>query len=252
MNDIQERRLTLRERERYNRQMLIQGWGETGQLKLRNAKVTVAGSGGLGNPVSLYLAAAGVGTITIIDDDCYELSNLNRQILGCEQDIGRPKVEVAKEKLCVLNPKVHVNAQNKTITAENADSLINGSDVVIDAMDNWATRYILNNTCIDNRIPLVHAGIQGLSGQITTIVPGKGPCLQCLIPKPPREVRPFPVLGATPGLFASLQVMEAIKLILGIGETLVGRLLLFSGEDMTCNIVRISRSPDCPACGKLK
>jgi adenylyltransferase/sulfurtransferase len=252
MNDIKERRLTLQERKRYNRQMLIQGWGETGQLKLRNARVTVAGSGGLGNPASLYLAAAGVGRITLIDNDCYELSNLNRQILSCEQDIGRPKVDVAKEKLCALNSTIQVNTQNKTIKADNVDALIKDSDVVIDAMDNWATRYILNKACIDNRIPLVHAGIQGLSGQITTIIPGKGPCLQCLIPKPPPEVRPFPVLGATAGLFATLQVMEAIKLILGTGETLVGRLFLLSGEGMTCNIVRISRSLDCPACGKLK
>ncbi|MCJ7608769.1 HesA/MoeB/ThiF family protein [Candidatus Bathyarchaeota archaeon] len=252
MNDIKERRLTLQERKRYNRQMLIQGWGETGQLKLRNARVTVAGSGGLGNPASLYLAAAGVGRITLIDNDCYELSNLNRQILSCEQDIGRPKVDAAKEKLCALNSTIQVNTQNKTIKADNVDALIKDSDVVIDAMDNWATRYILNKACIDNRIPLVHAGIQGLSGQITTIIPGKGPCLQCLIPKPPPEVRPFPVLGATAGLFATLQVMEAIKLILGTGETLVGRLFLLSGEDMTCNIVRITRSLDCPACGKLK
>lgn len=252
MNDIKERRLTLQERKRYNRQMLIQGWGETGQLKLRNARVTVAGSGGLGNPASLYLAAAGVGRITLIDNDCYELSNLNRQILSCEQDIGRPKVDAAKEKLCALNSTIQVNTQNKTIKADNVDALIKDSDVVIDAMDNWATRFILNKACIDNRIPLVHAGIQGLSGQITTIIPGKGPCLQCLIPKPPPEVRPFPVLGATAGLFATLQVMEAIKLILSTGETLVGRLFLLNGEDMTCNIVRISRSLDCPACGKLK
>jgi len=158
MNDIKERRLTLQERKRYNRQMLIQGWGETGQLKLRNARVTVAGSGGLGNPASLYLAAAGVGRITLIDNDCYELSNLNRQILSCEQDIGRPKVDAAKEKLCALNSTIQVNTQNKTIKADNVDALIKDSDVVIDAMDNWATRYILNKACIDNRIPLVHAG----------------------------------------------------------------------------------------------
>ena len=245
-------RLSEKELERYNRQMMIPGWGAEGQLKLKEAQVAVAGEGGLGNPVSLYLAAAGVGRILIIDDDCYELSNLNRQILGGQEDIGRPKVDVVKEKLHTLNSEIEIKALNMKITAENACDLIKGSDVVVDAMDNWKTRFDLNNACVESRIPLVHAGIHSLSGQITTIVPGEGPCLQCIIPKPPPEVRPFPVLGATPGFFATLQVMEVVKLILRIGIPLIGRLLLFSGEDMSCSVVQVSRNPECPVCSRIK
>ena len=244
-------RLSKEELERYHRQIMINDWGEEGQLKLKEAKVTVAGAGGLGNPASLYLAAAGVGRITIIDNDCYELSNLNRQVLGWQKDIGRPKVDAAREKLCALNPDINVEALKTEITAKNVRDLIRGSNVVVDAMDNWRTRFDLNSGCVEYQIPFVHAGIHGLSGQMTTIVPGEGPCLQCIIPRPPPEIRPFPVLGATPGFFAMLQVVEVIKLILGIGRPLVGRLLLFSGEDMSCNVVQVSRNPDCPVCGGL-
>ena len=244
--------LSKEESERYNRQMMIQGWGEEGQLKLKKAKVVIAGAGGLGNPAAIYLAAAGVGRILNIDNDQYELSNLNRQILGWQKDIGRPKVEAAEEKLRALNPDIEVEAVNTEITAENVCDLIRDSDVVVDALDNWKTRFDLNSGCVECRIPLVHAGIHGLSGQITTIVPGEGPCLRCIIPKAPPEIRPFPVLGATPGLFAMLQVMEVIKLILGLGKPLVGRLFLFSGEDMSSSIVQVSRNPDCPICSRTQ
>jgi len=244
--------LSKEELERYDRQIMIHNWGKGGQLKLKSAKVVIAGAGGLGNPASIYLAAAGVGRILNIDNDVYELSNLNRQILGWQNDIGRPKVEAAKEKLRALNPDIEVEAVNTEITAENVCDLIRGSDVVVDAMDNWKTRFDLNSGCVECRIPLVHAGIHGLSGQITTIVPGEGPCLLCIIPRTPPEIRPFPVLGATPGLFAMLQTMEVIKLILGLGKPLVGRLLLFSGEDMSFNVVQVSRNPECPVCGELR
>ena len=242
------RDLVERDLQRYNRQMLIPNWGREGQLRLKNATVTVAGAGGLGCPASIYLAAAGVGHLRLLDNDCFELSNLNRQILGWEKDIGRPKTTAAKEKLQALNSDIEVEAKQVEITATNVCDLIGGSNVVVDAMDNWKTRFILNKGCVDSGIPLVHAGIQGMNGQITTIIPGQGPCLSCMLPHAPPEVRPFPVMGATPGLSAMLQVMETIKLIVGIGEPLVGKLLLFSGDDMNFSTVQVSRNPKCPVC----
>ncbi len=244
-----EKDLMERDLQRYDRQMLIPNWGKEGQLRLKNAFVIVAGAGGLGCPVSTYLAAAGVGRILLLDNDCFELSNLNRQILGWEKDIGRSKTTAAQEKLHALNSDIEVEARQVEITAANVCNLIRGSNVVVDAMDNWKTRFILNQGCIDSRIPLVHAGIQGMSGQLTTIVPGEGPCLNCILPRAPPEVKGFPVVGATPGLFAALQVMETVKLIVGIGQPLVGKLLLFSGDDMTFSTVEISRNPKCSTCG---
>lgn len=244
--DLMERDL-----QRYDRQMLIPNWGREGQLRLKNATVTVAGTGGLGCPASIYLATAGVGHLLLLDNDCFELSNLNRQILGWEKDIGRPKTVAAHEKLHALNSDIEVEARQVEITATNVCDLIRGSNVVLDAMDNWKTRFILNQGCVDSEIPLVHAGIQGMNGQLTTIIPGKGPCLNCVLPRAPPEVKPFPVMGATPGLFAMLQVMETIKLIVGIGEPLVGKLLLFSGDDMSFNTVEVSRNPKCPVCVKV-
>lgn len=236
------------ELERYDRQMLIHGWGREGQAKLKRAKVVVAGVGGLGCPASLYLAAAGVGNIILIDNERFELSNLNRQILGCQRDIGRLKAEAAREKMEALNPEVEVSEKRVKITRNNIQELIHGSDVVLDAMDNWSTRFIINEGCVRERIPLVHAGIHGWSGQMTTIFPRKGPCLRCLIPKNLLEIEPFPVLGATAGFFAMLQVMEVIKLLTGLGSPLIGKLLIFDGEDMSFNLVEISRNPSCPVC----
>ena len=240
--------LSKSELERYNRQMLISGWGKEGQTKLKKAKVVVAGVGGLGCPVSLYLTAAGVGNITLIDNEKFELSNLNRQILCFQKEVGRPKIEVAQEKLEALNPEIKVSTRLVEITKNNICELIHGSDVVVDAMDNWKTRFIINEGCVLERIPLVHAGIYGWSGQITTILPGKGPCLRCIIPHDLIEVKPFPVLGATPGFFAMLQVMEVAKLLTGLGSPLIGKLLIFDGEDMSFNIVEVSRNPKCPIC----
>lgn len=244
-------KLTPSDLERYNRQMLMPNWGEKGQVKLKSAKVVIAGAGGLGCPASLYLAAAGVGKLTIVDREKFELSNLNRQILGWQRDVGKPKAEVCRKKLEALNPDINVDAVITDITEDNIRGLIRGSNVVIDAMDNWKTRFIINEGCIREGIPFVHAGIHGLSGQVTTILPGKGPCLRCIIPRTPPEVERFPVLGATPGLFAMLQVMETVKLIVGIGEPLIGRLLLFNGEDMSFSTIEVYRNPDCPICKGL-
>ena len=243
--------LTREELERYDRQIRIPNFGIEGQKRLKMARVTVAGVGGLGCPALIYLTAAGVGNITIIDKDKVELSNLNRQILHWNKDIQKYKVSSAIEKLSQLNPDVKIYGKVIEITEENAKELLNGSDVVIDGMDNFRTRLILNKACVELGIPFIHAAVYGLEGELLTVIPGKGPCYQCLLPQAPPEIKPFPVLGATPALMACLQVIEAIKLITGCGEVEAGRLLLFNGNDMRFDALRISRDPNCPACGHL-
>jgi adenylyltransferase/sulfurtransferase len=223
-------------------------WGENGQKKLKAAKILVAGAGGLGCPASLYLTAVGVGNLTIVDRDKYELSNLNRQILGWQKDIGRYKAEASKEKLKAFNPDIAVNALVTEITEDNVLKIIHDHNIVVDAMDNWETRFILNKACVNKGIPFIHAGIHGLTGQLITIVPGKGPCLRCIMPKTPQEIKNFPVLGATPGLFATLQVMEAVKIIVGIGEPLVGRMVFINGEHMSFTTFEVNRNPECSVC----
>jgi len=244
--------LSKSEMERYDRQMLIPGWGEDGQKKLKMARVVVIGVGGLGCPASLYLAVAGIGKVVVIDRERFELSNLNRQVLGWQEDIGRFKVEVVAEKLRRANQDVEVEPLNIAITEDNVQGLIRGANVVVDALDNWGTRFIINKGCVEEGVPLVHAGIYGFSGQLTTITPGKGPCLRCILPETPREAPRFPVPGATPAFFATLQVMETLKLILGIGKTLTGRMLIFDGESMEFTIVETERRHDCPVCSHLK
>lgn len=237
--------------ERYDRQLLIPDWGKNGQKKLKCAKVVVAGTGGLGCPASLYLTAAGIGKLIIIDNEKFELSNLNRQILGWHRDIGRPKTEVVVQKLKEVNPEIEIKAHNIKITEQNIGVLLKDVDVVVDGMDNWKTRFIINRECVKRMTPFVHAGVFGLYGQIMTVVPGKGPCLRCLLPKTPKEITRFPVTGATPGLFGILQVTETLKLIIGFGKSLVGRLLLFDGENMRFTILNVERRQTCPVCSHL-
>lgn len=240
------------ELERYERQMLISGWEVEGQKRLKAARVAVAGVGGLGCPASLYLTAAGVGKIVLIDKEEFELNNLNRQVLGWQKDIGRFKVESAKEKLRELNSEVDIKAVVAEITEDNAPQVIGDVDVVIDGQDNWTTRFIINDYCVAHDIPFIHAGVCALHGQMTTILPDRGPCLRCIFPdKPPRTGR-VPVLGATPALFASLQVMETIKLVTGMGKPLVGRMLFCDGEEMEFETVEVSRNPECPVCGNMR
>ena len=191
-----------------------------------------------------------MGRIVIIDNEKFELSNLNRQVSGWQRDIGRFKAEAAAEKLRELNPSIDVVADVVKVTGENVKDLIRGANVVVDAMDNWSTRFIVNQGCVEEGIPLVHAGIYGFSGQITTIVPGKGPCLRCILPRTPEDVKRFPVFGATPALLASLQVMEVIKLILEIGEPLVGRMLIVDGLKMSFTEVAVRRRANCPVCSR--
>ena len=242
--------LSTAELERYDRQMRIKEWGVAGQLKLKKARVMVAGGGGLGCPASIYLAAAGVGNITIVDKEKVELSNLNRQVLHWTNDVGLLKGDSITKKLCQLNPEIKVKAVSKEITKTNACALVRGFDVVVDCMDNWATRFILNEACVAEDVPLVHAGIYGLYGQVTTIMPRKGPCLRCILPKPPPEEKKFPVLGATPGTLGLLEAFETIKLLTGIGQPLVGRLVYFDGENMTFQEIKVERKPNCPVCGQ--
>jgi len=233
------------ELERYDRQIRIKGLGKSGQSKLKKAHVMVAGAGGLGCPASLYLVAAGVGHVAIVDKDAVELSNLNRH------DIGKSKSVSIIEKLRQLNPEVEVEAIPKAITSDNATELVNAFTVIVDGLDCWSTRFLLNKACVKERVPFVHAGIYSLYGQITTVLPGKGPCLQCILPKIPPEEEKFPVLGATAGTLGLLEVLETIKIITGLGEPLVGRMLHFDGETMSFQEIRVERRQDCPVCGSI-
>lgn len=233
--------------ERYDRQMRIPGFGTAGQEKLKQARVVIAGVGGLGSPQSLYLTAAGVGQLTLIDFDVVAPSNLNRQILHWEEDLGRPKVESAREKLRRLNSTVNIHVVKEAITTESVLNLFEGHHVVLDAMDNLATRKIINQACVRLKIPLIYGGIHGLTGMVSTIVPGVSACLECLFPGDlPAAV--FPVLGTTPGVVANLQVTEAIKFLTGLGRLLINRLLIYEGLDMTFKEITINRHPDCPVC----
>ena len=239
------------ELERYGRQIRVEGLGKSGQSKLKKARVMVVGAGGLGCPASFYLVAAGIGHVAVVDKETVELSNLNRQILHWSNDIGRPKGVSMVEKLRQLNPEVTVETLQKVVTTHNARQLVKGFTVVVDALDNWRTRFLLNKACVKEKIPFVHAGVYALYGQITTILPGKGPCLQCILPKIPPEEEKFPVLGAAVGTLGLLEALETIKIITGLGEPLVGRMLHFDGETMSFQEIKVERRRNCPVCGSL-
>jgi molybdopterin/thiamine biosynthesis adenylyltransferase len=243
--------LSQSELERYSRQMLISDLGSEGQRKLKASKVVVAGIGGLGCLSSLYLAAAGIGRIVLVDMGRFKLSDLNRQILCCQRDIGRFKTDVAEEKLRALNPEIKFESLVAEITKENVRDILRDADIIVDGLDNWRTRFVLNDHCVAQGIPFIHAGVRALHGQMITVVPGNGPCLRCIFPKEPPEVEKIPVLGGTPALFAALQVMEVVKLITGIGEPLVGRMLFLNGKEMAFETVEMKRSVICPICGNL-
>jgi len=245
-------RFSSAELERYDRQIRIKSLGKSGQSKLKKARVMVAGAGGLGCPASLYLVAAGMGYVAIVDKETVELSNLNRQVLHWGDDVGRLKSVSTVEKLRQLNPEVKVEAVPENITSNNARKLVSGFTVVVDGLDNWRTRFILNKACVKEKVPFVHAGIYSLYGQITTILPGKGPCLQCILPKTPPEEEKFPVLGATAGILGLLEALETIKIITGLGEPLVGRMLHFDGETVGFQEIRVERRRDCPVCGSKR
>jgi molybdopterin/thiamine biosynthesis adenylyltransferase len=239
------------ELERYDRQIIIDGFGKDGQEKLKKARVVVAGCGGLGSPAAIYLAAAGVGTIRIIDHDKVSLSNLNRQILHWERDINRNKVESAAEKLRQLNKHVNVEPVSETINKDNISRLVDGFDAIVDAMDNLPTRYLLNKAAIDNNVPFFHGAVYGLEGRVMTIIPGETACLKCVY----RGILPqekFPVIGTTPGIVACIQATEVIKYLVGIGTLLTNRLLVYDGINLKFTELTVKRNPDCEHCSNIK
>jgi len=241
--------LTEREQERYKRQMLL--FGDDGQERLKNAHIFIAGAGGLGSPISLYLAVAGIGTLTIVDKDVVDQSNLNRQILHYDRDIGRRKTESAEEKLRAANPDITVRVIDTTIDAANVHALVGNADGIVDAMDNFPTRYLLNDVAIAKNIPLFHGGIRGFYGQATTIIPEKTACLRCIFPHPPpKEV--FPVVGVTPGFIGMVQATEVLKYLLGSGELLSNRLFIWDGLQAHAEEIALERDPHCTACGDTR
>jgi len=244
-------KLTEEELTRYSRQIMIPDWNVEGQLKLKNAKVTIVGVGGLGCPVALYLTAAGIGKITLIDREKVELSNLNRQILHWSRDVGKFKTLSALEKLSELNPSINFESYEEQVDEKSIRKMIKGSNVVVDCLDNWKTRFILNEACVTERIPLVHAGVHSWYGQITTILPGESPCLRCILPETPKEEEKFPILGVTAGILGLLEALETIKLIVGLGKPLAGRMLFFDGETLSFQEAQIQRRRDCPVCGGI-
>ena len=250
---VTPRSLDPSQRNRYQRHLLLPEVGEDGQLKLLDAKVLLLGAGGLGSPAALYLAAAGVGTIGIIDMDIVDESNLQRQILHNVDRIGDRKVDSAKKTLTALNPDVRVVAHDTRLDASNVVELLEQYDLVIDGADNFPSRYLLNDASLKTRTPVVHGSIFRFEGQATVFLPYDGPCYRCMIPEPPpAELAPScaeaGVLGVLPGIIGSIQALEAIKLILDVGDSLSGRLLAYDALEESFRTFRIQRDPHCPAC----
>lgn len=242
--------LTAEERQRYNRQMMMKEVGEDGQEKLKRSKVFIAGSGGLGSPIAIYLAVAGVGTIRIVDHDRVDVTNLNRQVLHWDRDIDRKKVDSAMEKLRDLNSALSIEALGTTITEENVSQLVADFDVIVDAMDNLPTRYILNGAAIDKDIPFFHGAVHGFEGRAMTVIPKKTACLRC-ISRGPIPQEKFPVMGVTPGVIGIIQATEVIKYILRVGKLLTNRLLMYDGLRMIFTEFKVKKNPNCEHCGQL-
>jgi sulfur-carrier protein adenylyltransferase/sulfurtransferase len=247
--------LTSEQRSRYSRHLLIPEVGEDGQQRLLDGRVLLVGAGGLGSPAALYLAAAGVGTLGIVDADVVDESNLQRQIIHATDRLGEPKVLSAKRTIEALNPDVRVRPYEERLTSENVDRILGeGWDVIVDGADNFPTRYLVNDASVWHGIPVVHGSIFRFEGQVTVFSPGAGPCYRCLFPQPPPpELAPScaegGVLGVLPGIIGSLQANEALKLILDRGDTLAGRLLLFDALGTTLDEVTVRRDSHCPVCG---
>jgi len=249
------RTLSSQQLERYSRHTLIPEVGEEGQLRLLDSKVLLIGAGGLGSPAALYLAAAGVGTLGIIDGDVVDRSNLQRQILHTEDRIGVAKVDSAEQTLKALNPEVKVVKYSERMTSENVLEVITGYDVIVDGTDNFPTRYLLNDASLVAEIPVVHGSIYQFEGSVTVYAPRVGPCYRCQYPEPPPpELAPScaegGVLGVLPGVIGTLQATEAIKLLLGVGDPLIGRQLRYDALAMEFVELRMHRDPQCPVCSK--
>ena len=246
--------LSATQRNRYQRHLLLPEVGEKGQQKLLESRVLMLGAGGLGSPSALYLAAAGVGTLGIIDMDVVDESNLQRQILHNLDRVGMRKVESAKIALTAMNPDLDVVTYDTRLGADNILDIIDGYDVIVDGTDNFPTRYLVNDASLLKRIPVVHGSIFRFEGQVTIFDPYNGPCYRCMIPEPPpAELAPScaeaGVLGVLPGIVGSIQALEALKLLLGLGDSLVGRLLAFDALDESFRAFKVRRDPACPACG---
>lgn len=241
--------LTDNERERYNRQLMLPEVGEVGQGKLKRARVFIAGCGGLGSPAAVYLAVAGVGTIRLADSDKVEMSNLNRQVLHWDGDVNRRKVDSAADKLGKLNPDVKIEVVHERIDKSSVSRLVAGFDLIVDAMDNMPTRYLLNKAAVDNDISLFHGAVHGFEGRAMTVIPGQTACLWCLYRGglPPQEK--FPVIGVTPAVIGCIQANEAIKYIIGAGRLLTDRLLVYDGLGLGFTEIEVCRDQYCEHCG---
>jgi len=252
---VQDHQFTPEQTIRYSRHFLLPEVGEEGQAKLLNAKVLMVGAGGLGSPSAYYLAAAGVGTLGIIDNDVVDLSNLQRQILHTNDRVGMPKTESAKMTIQALNPDVRVIPYQQKLTSQNIMEIIKDYDIIVDGCDNFPTRYLVNDACVLAKKPNVHGSIFQFEGQATVFYPGKGPCYRCLYPEPPpADMAPScqeaGVLGVLPGLIGVIQALETIKLILGKGDSLVGKLICFNTLGMEINTLKLKADPACPMCGE--
>jgi molybdopterin/thiamine biosynthesis adenylyltransferase/rhodanese-related sulfurtransferase len=250
-----EQLLTPAQQRRYGRQILIPEIGPAGQRRLLDARVLVIGAGGLGSPAALYLATSGVGTIGLVDDDVVDESNLQRQVLHAPDRVGMPKTESARMTLAALNPETNVVEHHERLDAGNVERLIGGYEVIVDGTDSFDARYVLNDAAVRLRKPVVHGSIYRWEGQVTTFIPYEGPCYRCLHPvQPPAELAPAcdvaGVLGVLPGIIGLLQANEVFKLVLGVGETLAGRLVMFDAMASAFSEISISRDPACPACGE--
>lgn len=246
--------LTPEQRRRYSRHLILPEVGEAGQRKLLDGRALIVGAGGLGSPAALYLAAAGVGTLGIVDDDVVDDSNLQRQVIHSTERLGMGKAASAREAIAALNPDVQVITHETRLTKENVFDILSGYDVILDGTDNFATRYLINDACVLLHKPNVHGSIFRFEGQATTFVADEGPCYRCLFPSPPPpELAPScaeaGVLGLLPGMIGMIQATEAAKLVLGIGEPLIGRLLTYDALAMEFRELRLARDPNCPMCG---
>jgi molybdopterin/thiamine biosynthesis adenylyltransferase len=249
------RALTPEQRSRYSRHVLLPEIGIEGQLKLLDAKVLLLGAGGLGSPTALYLAAAGIGKLGIVDDDVVDVSNLQRQVIHTTDGVGTPKVDSAERAIKDLNPDVEVEKFNTRLDASNIMEIIAGYDVIVDGVDNFPTRYLLNDATVRTKKPVVSASILGFDGQLSVFKPYDGPCYRCLYPTPPpAELAPScganGVLGVLPGTMGLLQATEVIKLIAETGEPLIGRLLLYDALAATTTELKVRRDPECPICSR--
>ncbi|MBO7669327.1 MAG: HesA/MoeB/ThiF family protein [Oscillospiraceae bacterium] len=241
--------------ERYSRHIIRKEIGVKGQKKLLGSSVLIIGAGGLGSPAAMYLAAAGVGTIGIADADAVDLSNLQRQILHATADVGKPKVESARETMQALNPDVQVNAIHSFVSADNITDLIADYDFILDGTDNFAAKFLINDACVLAGKPFSHAGIIRFSGQLMTYVPGEGPCYRCVFREPPPKeavptCRQAGIIGAMAGVIGCMQALEAVKYLTGTGDLLTGRLLTFNALTMEARTVSLPEEPDCPVCGQ--